>query len=538
MNNYEFWNELGNIFDAVLAYQKKNIEFNKTFITPWVRLGHVFPQEDSNQKDLQAILHAVELDPENPQIWADLGVTFHKIGKLDDAVDAYRRAIELDPAAAWPKSNLALTLETQGKLQEAVLEYRESLEGFLEDQDKAITWNRLGNTYRKLGDFENAVGAFLRADELEAKHSRYRDPMTESLEQESEEEYPLETPKTVTEPVTQKSTSEQNALAGTKTEELDEEQWSPRKFPYDSEESMYLEEGIGPGIRNSTDSASKSNLVMNMNPEQNLLAESMVYPRMSATNLNEIPSQDSISNSEAMEEKILPGAGFRDSMEPVTLRAGTGSSPEILNNSNTGLSTIFDFVQQGDNSESVSDEQTINRIAYEEYLKDFIEPAETIGGQPTTQSPQSRPVPATPTPEEVKIDFNTQNEQVWNELGNVYFNSGAYDDAILAYRQALELDSKFAWAYSNLALTYVQKERFDEAILLYKRSIELFKNGKDKATTWNRLGNLYRRQQDYDNAILAYQTADELDPDNISLSLRSSFSLLGNLLDQQPAFSS
>jgi tetratricopeptide (TPR) repeat protein len=171
MSNYEFWNDLGAIFEAVLAYQKKNIEFNKTFISPWVQLGNIFQQPDSAQKTLQALQRAAELGPENAQNWADLGDAFFKMGSYEEAVDAYGKTIKLDPSAAWPKSNLALTLATQGKYQEATQLYRESLEGLLDDRDKAVTWNHLGNAYRKLGDFENAVAAFLRADELNTKTS-------------------------------------------------------------------------------------------------------------------------------------------------------------------------------------------------------------------------------------------------------------------------------------------------------------------------------------------------------------------------------
>ena len=117
------------------------------------------------------------------------------------------------------------------------------------------------------------------------------------------------------------------------------------------------------------------------------------------------------------------------------------------------------------------------------------------------------------------------------------FNAGSYEDAISAYNRAIELDGWFAWPYSNLALAYVQKEKYGEAVLLYQRSIELFSSDKDKAITWNRLGNVYRRLNDYDNAIASYQRADELDPNNATRSLRSRFSLLGSFnLDQSPSF--
>jgi tetratricopeptide (TPR) repeat protein len=135
--------------------------------------------------------------------------------------------------------------------------------------------------------------------------------------------------------------------------------------------------------------------------------------------------------------------------------------------------------------------------------------------------------------------MDTKNAHVWNELGNVYFNNSAYDDAIVAYSKAIELDRWFAWPYSNLALAYVQKGRLAEAILLYQRSIELFTSEKDKAVSWNRLGNVYRRLNDYDHAIAAYQRADELDPENTTLSLQSRFSLLGNYtMEQKPAYAS
>jgi tetratricopeptide (TPR) repeat protein len=79
----------------------------------------------------------------------------------------------------------------------------------------------------------------------------------------------------------------------------------------------------------------------------------------------------------------------------------------------------------------------------------------------------------------------------------------------------------------------VQKGRFAEAILLYQRSIDLFGSDKDKAVSWNRLGNVYRRLNDYENSIAAYQRADELDPENSTLSLQSRFSLLGNYATEQ-----
>jgi tetratricopeptide (TPR) repeat protein len=105
-------------------------------------------------------------------------------------------------------------------------------------------------------------------------------------------------------------------------------------------------------------------------------------------------------------------------------------------------------------------------------------------------------------------------QELWNELGNLYFLSGAYSQAAYAYHRSIELDDNFGRPYSNLALTYVQQGKYDEAIELYRRSIELLADNKEKAISWNRLGNVYRHLKDYRQATVAYQHSDELDPEN------------------------
>lgn len=104
------------------------------------------------------------------------------------------------------------------------------------------------------------------------------------------------------------------------------------------------------------------------------------------------------------------------------------------------------------------------------------------------------------------------DHQFWNELGNLYFMSGAYQPAIHAYTQAILANRKFGRPYSNLALTLTQIGQYEQAIELYHRGLELLDDEKEKAATWNRLGVLYRQMKDYHSAVAAYQKADTLDP--------------------------
>ena len=105
--------------------------------------------------------------------------------------------------------------------------------------------------------------------------------------------------------------------------------------------------------------------------------------------------------------------------------------------------------------------------------------------------------------------------ELWNELGNLYFMSGSYNQAVNAYRRSIGLDANFGRPYSNLALTYVQQGRYDEAIELYRTSIELLAENKERAISWNRLGAVYRHLKDYSKAVIAFQEADELDPQSV-----------------------
>ncbi len=117
----------------------------------------------------------------------------------------------------------------------------------------------------------------------------------------------------------------------------------------------------------------------------------------------------------------------------------------------------------------------------------------------------------------------------WNEQGNIHLKAGACDRAIAAYIKAIELSPKFGWPYSNLGLAYSHKGKYLDAIPLYRKSIELLKTNKEKAISWNRMGDAYRRLNDHDNAVFAYQKAVELDSGTHSLLKRVRMSLLGNV---------
>jgi tetratricopeptide (TPR) repeat protein len=155
-----------------------------------------------------------------------------------------------------------------------------------------------------------------------------------------------------------------------------------------------------------------------------------------------------------------------------------------------------------------------------------IKEAETpVTGESPTQESQEENEDS----RQAQVTINEKNAQIWNELGNIYYNTGAFDEAMHAFEMASELDPYYGWTYYNLASIYFHFKRYSEAIPLYKKGLQLLDDQKDKALLWNRLGDAYRRLNKHDQAVTAYRNAIELDPENVSLMTRARFSLLGNL---------
>lgn len=576
MSSYEFWDELGKIFNAVVAYQEKNIEFNRRFISPWIRLGNVFEKQDRNKEAVEAYQRAIEMDSANPQNWFELGNIHFKMENHTEAVSAFNRALELDPGFGWAYSNLGLTLTKVGEIQQAVELYQRAIELLQDPKDKAVTWNRLGNAYRKLNQYEQALEAFHRADELDLDNAGFRDSLDEVAEgptlmrAEPDGKNPASAPAKLS-PIelivaenraaeaksatAQESTGEGSEAADGDFEFQRKADKRTSALPWEGQpegaaQGPEIEAQVGTGISGA--GAPKDETVaaaMGSNTE----TFTQTLPISPTGMESRGPNQSSVGEETGMADETTQFSEVVTS-EDVPVADGSG----LAGTMDAGMTSFAveearpaAAVRQGEEEEMAagagqeaerdSDGEpdgldASQRAAYEEYLRDTREavPGLDSGDGEESELPGS-PEPAAKLDQsgDLQIEMDTKNAHVWNELGNMYFNSSAYDDAIVAYSKAIELDRWFAWPYSNLALTYVQKGRFAEAILLYQRSIDLFSSDKDKAVSWNRLGNVYRRLNDYENSIAAYQRADGLDPDNSTLSMQSRFSLLGNYATEQ-----
>jgi tetratricopeptide (TPR) repeat protein len=568
MSDYEFWNELGNIFNAVVAYQRKTIEFNKRFVNPWIRLGTVFDQDDHNAESVQAYRKAIEIDPENASNWLSLGDVYFKMSSLDDAVDAYNKAIELNPKFGWAYANLALTRAAQQKYEDAINLFDKSLEFITDEKDRAIIWNRLGNVYRKVNDYSNAFIAFQKADECDAQNTGFQDTLDEvTVEQMimpiAAAEAFIQNTAVSAESVDSKVSTAQAVIETVNSQSEVTEVEEPKSEASIEEilaeatiENVNLQSEVVDIEESKNDSSIEETATEGDDPAKaellNLIQEivdselgeeepAVVFEDSTGTTLTPISLHlvETIASTSELTESPVAEESVNEA-NPLETEVDTQVQSEAVDahideQAQPESAAVLESPEAVDTIASQPNNENINPLVADT-ATDTLQSSEIADEELPVESSETKPTPE-PVAEmpkvTLKVEPDSRNAHVWNELGNVYFNTGSLDEAIAVYSRAIELDDAFAWPYSNLALAYVQKEKYAEAILLYQRSIELFVSDQDKAITWNRLGNVYRRLNDYDNAIVCYQRADDLDPNNATRSLRSRFSLLGNLNIEQ-----
>jgi tetratricopeptide (TPR) repeat protein len=87
--------------------------------------------------------------------------------------------------------------------------------------------------------------------------------------------------------------------------------------------------------------------------------------------------------------------------------------------------------------------------------------------------------------------------------------SGKLNEAIAAYKDALEVNESLAEAHSNLGLIFNQQHNYAQALSEFRKALAA--NPKD-AITYNGIGAALRAEHDLQGAIKNWQTAVTLDP--------------------------
>ena len=89
-------------------------------------------------------------------------------------------------------------------------------------------------------------------------------------------------------------------------------------------------------------------------------------------------------------------------------------------------------------------------------------------------------------------------------------DSGKLDEAIEAYRRAIDTDPNFVIAHNNLGMVYIDKEELPHAVAALKRAIKV---DPAYAEAYNNLGYVHRKMKENALAAAYYEKFLELDPE-------------------------
>ena len=93
------------------------------------------------------------------------------------------------------------------------------------------------------------------------------------------------------------------------------------------------------------------------------------------------------------------------------------------------------------------------------------------------------------------------NSDEYHNLGNSLQESGRFEDAAAAYRQAVELNPYFSWSYHNLGDVLLKLERWEESVIAYKKAVEL---NPDFSWSYHNLGDALLKLEEWEEAVAAY----------------------------------
>jgi Flp pilus assembly protein TadD len=107
------------------------------------------------------------------------------------------------------------------------------------------------------------------------------------------------------------------------------------------------------------------------------------------------------------------------------------------------------------------------------------------------------------------VSHAPQSSFLQNQFGLVLSDENKYEEAILHYQEAIQLQPNFGEAYNNLGVALLNLKRYDEALGYFKEAVRL-QPGLYK--TYNNIGNILVYQGKYDEAIQMYRKSLEIQP--------------------------
>jgi tetratricopeptide (TPR) repeat protein len=112
------------------------------------------------------------------------------------------------------------------------------------------------------------------------------------------------------------------------------------------------------------------------------------------------------------------------------------------------------------------------------------------------------------------IELNSDNSWAHNNLGDALIQLQQWEEAVVAYRRAIALNPEFHWSYYNLGEALAQLQQWDEAVRTYQQAVKL---QPDLPWISQKLGDALRQRamSDLAAALGCYRQAIQEHPEDL-----------------------
>jgi tetratricopeptide (TPR) repeat protein len=157
----------GELDEAIMHY-RKSLEIQPNYPPAWCNLGVALFQKGEKAQAVAQYRRALELEPDYSEAHGNLGVALFDKGEKEQAIAQYRKALELEPQNAEAHGNLGVALFDKGEREEAIAQYLKALE--INPLYVKAEYN-LGNALATEGHIEEAMAHFRKALEIKPRYA-------------------------------------------------------------------------------------------------------------------------------------------------------------------------------------------------------------------------------------------------------------------------------------------------------------------------------------------------------------------------------
>lgn len=453
----------------------------------WNSLGDVYRSQQAYDRAVEAYRQATELDPQLAQPWNSLGEVYEIQGQTEGVAEAYRRAIELDPSPAQPYHNLGELYRRQQAFDQAIAYYHQALERYPADpahnEARAAAWIGLGDIHRERQQYDQAIAAYQQAvrfnpDEGWSYHNLGLIYKNQGLYPQAVDLY--------RQAIERLESSSGQAVA-----------WNNLGNVYSALEQI-------------EDAVAAYRQAIDLDPDYALPWHSMglVYAGLDRG----AEAVDSYRQALQRQPDYLPawsnlGDAHRKLEQTEAAIAAYERAIELDPDyvwpyHNLGLL----YEERADYEAAITAyEQAIERHSRQEQkaiLWDRLGNVYRLRAEPQPAIEAYRQA----------ATFDPRYGAPWYSLGNIYAMQGQDREAVEAYNRAIQLSPNDPWPYHSLALLYERRQVHEQAAQLYRQAITVHRSDRDRAISWDSLGNVYSDWGRYQDAIQAFREAIRLNP--------------------------